>query len=391
MPKSLKENTNIKKHDRTDKVYCHESYAQELYDLMCGYETHVKDIQIGQSLRALDLKVLKSGEIEVHTDSGISLYLDMRKEKRYFEAFGIQDFSSEMFSEMSEAGWFKDLFETRNERVIVEGMKGSMRGSLYESHILNVRNEFFKQAKEQTSAYIAKVISKNQGGFFIKVQGIDAFLPGSLAAANKIVDFESYIGKEIPVMVEDYLANSDTFIFSYKKYLDKILPSKLAEIKRNSKHEGIITGTSKYGVFVEFQDIFTGLLHTSEMLPETLEKFNAREYKAGTAIDLWVKDIKDEKLILTEVDPSEKINELENFRSKIEGSIKSLKVISVKPFGVFCEIEENRVGLLPVKEMRKVKKRMEVGEFVNLCISKVDPETGKIYLSALNEKVANEV
>jgi ribosomal protein S1 len=391
MPKSLKENTNIKKHDRTDKVYCHESYAQELYDLMCGYETHVKDIQIGQSLRALDLKVLKSGEIEVHTDSGISLYLDMRKEKRYFEAFGIQDFSSETFAEMSEAGWFKDLFESRNERVIVEGMKGSMRGSLYESHILNVRNEFFRQAKEQTSAYIAKVISKNQGGFFIKVQGIDAFLPGSLAAANKIVDFESYIGKEIPVMVEDYLANSDTFIFSYKKYLDKILPSKLAEIKRNSKHEGIITGTSKYGVFVEFQDIFTGLLHTSEMLPETLEKFNAREYKAGTAIDLWVKDIKDEKLILTEVDPSEKINELENFRSKIEGSIKSLKVISVKPFGVFCEIEENRVGLLPVKEMRKVKKRMEVGEFVNLCISKVDPETGKIYLSALNEKVANEV
>lgn len=391
MPKSLKENTNIKKHDKSDKIYCHESYAQELYDLMCGYETHVKDIQVGQSLRALDLKVLKSGEIEVHTDSGISLYLDMRKEKRYFEAFGIQDFSTDAFTEMSEAGWFEELFKTRNERVIVEGMKGSMRGSLYESHIMNVRSEFFKQAKEQTSAYIAKVISKNQGGFFIKVQGIDAFLPGSLAAANKIVDFESYIGKEIPVMVEDYLANSDTFIFSYKKYLEKILPSKLAEIKRNSKHEGIVTGTSKYGIFVEFQDIFTGLLHTSEMLPETLDKFNAREYKAGTSIDLWVKDIKDEKLILTEVDPSEKINEMENFRSKIEGTIKSLKVISIKPFGVFCEIEENRVGLLPVKEMRKVKKRMEVGEFVNLCISKVDPETGKIYLSALNEKVANEV
>jgi ribosomal protein S1 len=127
------------------------------------------------------------------------------------------------------------------------------------------------------------------------------------------------------------------------------------------------------------------------MLPETLDKFNARDYRAGMTIEAWVKDVKDGKLILTENDPSEKINELEHFKTKIEGTVRSLKVISIKQFGVFCEIEENKVGLLPVKEMRRVSRKIEVGEFYDLCISRVDPETGKIYLSALNEKVTNEV
>jgi ribosomal protein S1 len=391
MPKSLKENKTIKKQDRKDKVYCHEPYAQELYDLLCGIEAPCKDVEVGQTLKAIDLRISKSGEVEVHTDAGISVYLDMRKEKRYFEAFGFEDYSVEHFAELSKAGWFRELFSSREEKITVEGKLGALRGSLYESHINNVRQEFFDQVKKQSTAYVAKVISKNQGGFFIKVQGIEAFLPGSLAAANKIVDFDSYIGKEIPVMVEDYLVNSDTFIFSYKKYLEKILPSKLAEIKKFSRLIGNVTGTSKYGIFVEFEDIFTGLLHTSEMRPETLDKFNTRSYRPGDELELWVKDIKDEKLILTEIDPSEKISEMENFRSKIEGTVRSLKVISVKPFGAFCEIEENRVGLLPVKEIKRITKKMEVGEYYQLCISKVDPETGKIYLSATNERVANEV
>ena len=58
---------------------------------------------------------------------------------------------------------------------------------------------------------------------------------------------------------------------------------------------------------------------------------------------------------------------------------------------MFLEVEEDRIGLLPVREMKKVARNMEVGETYSLCISKVDSESGKIYLSALNEKVTNKV
>lgn len=391
MPKTLQENLTIKKVDRKDKIYCQEPYAQELYDMLCGKPVHVKDINAGEMLVATDLRIGKNGQVEVTTETGISLFLDMRKDKRYFEAIGFTEFDMQQLNELSASGWFKDLFAKRGEKIKVEGQIGEFRGSVYEAYLEKTREEFISQISAQNSYYIAKVISKNQGGFFIKVQGVDAFLPGSLAAANKIVNFDSYIGREVPVMVEDYLKPSDTFIFSYKKYLDKILPGKLAAIEKFSKLEGIITGASKYGIFVEFQEIFTGLLHTSEMESDTLESFNQRRIEPGHPIELWVKDIRDNKLILTEFNPSEKQEEIENFKYKTEGIVKSMKVISVKPFGVFLEVEEDRIGLLPVREMKKIAKKMEVGESYALCVSKVDSETGKIYLTALNEKVSHEI
>lgn len=391
MAKNLKENLTIVKVDQKDKIYCTEPYAQELYDLMSRLPVQIKDIHTGELLRAMDLKIGKGGQVEIYTSTGTFLFLDMRKDKKYFEAIGFNEFDMTQFDELSKSGWFKDLFAEREEMIKVEGNIDELRGSIYEAYLGKTRDEFVTQIGSPTAYYHAKVISKNQGGFFIKVQGVDAFLPGSLAAANKIVDFDSYIGREIPVMVEDYLKNSDTFIFSYKKYLDKILPAKLAEIERYSKLEGIVTGSSKYGIFVEFQEMFTGLLHTSEMENATLESFINRRVEAGQVIEIWVKDIKDNKLILTEFNPAEKQEEIENFKTKSEGTVKSMKVVSIKPFGVFFEVENDRIGLLPIREMKRIAKKMEVGESYPLCISKVDSDSGKIYLSALNEKVVHEI
>lgn len=385
MPKALQENLQIKKHDSKDKIYCQEPYAQEMYDRFYGIDVKSKDVKVGQSIRALDLEVLNTGEVEVHTDAGVDIYIDMRKEKKYFEAIGVTDFSVDNLKRLSKEGAFKELFNEKQEYVVLKGKEGAVRGSLYDSHLSYIKREFMKQISEQNRAYTGKILSKNQGGFFINVGGVDAFLPGSLAAANKIINFDSYIGKEIYVMVEDYLASSDTFIFSYKKYLEKILPSKMASLDRVKKHVGSVTGSSKYGVFVEFEEIFTGLLHSTEMTEKTLAQFNARAYRPGDKIELWIKDIKGDKLILTEIDPSIKNDEMKQYKEKTEGTIKSLKAVSMKPFGVFFEVEKDSIGLLPTKELKKMTKRVEVGEFYDVCISVIDLETGKIYLSAPTE------
>jgi len=385
MPKALVENKTIVKQNSKDKIYCHESYTQEMYDRFNGIDIKPKDVKLGQSLKALDLEVLNTGEVEIHTDAGIDIYLDMRKEKKYFEAIGITDFSIENLKRLSREGVFKYLFKEKDEYVVLKGKEGAERGTLYDSHLSFVRREFTKQITLQSNAYVAKVISKNQGGFFILVGGVEAFLPGSLAAANKIVNFDTFIGKEINVMVEDYLPASDTYIFSYKKYLEKILPSRMAALDRTAKHVGIVTGASKYGIFVEFEEIFTGLLHSTEMTESTLEKFSSYKYRPGDKIELWVKDIKGDKLILTEIDPSQKVDELKTFKDKVEGTVMSVKASSIKPFGVFFEIEKDLVGLLPTKELRKMDVRVEVGEFYPLCISSIEPDTGKIYLSAIND------
>lgn len=387
MAKKLKENCAItKKSGDSSKIYCHEPYAQELYDLMDGTHVAKKDLSHGDILRVIDMKTQNNGEVEITCDNYETLYFSVQKEKKYLDLIGLNEFN---FSTWVDSGECKDYFQSRKTYVSVENVP-NRKGSMYSAHLKTIAREFKEQIIKPTTAYVAKVLSKNQGGFLVEVQGIKAFLPGSLAAANKIVNFDEYIGKEVFVMIEDYLVPSDIFVVSYKKYLDYILPSKLGELERNQYLSGTVTGTSKFGVFIEFDEIYTGLLHVTEMSPETAEKFTRGEFKSGVTVDAWLKDIKDNKLILTENDPSIRQNEMEEFKEKVEGNMHGATIISIKPHGALMEIEKGVLGLLPIKEMKKSGKRLEVGESLDVFIKKVDTSTGKIYLTFNEEKTLAE-
>ena len=377
----MKENTTvIKKPGDNSKIWCQENYAQALYDLMFNINPVSKDMRDGELTRVIDFRVT-GGEIEAICENLNSLFFSKTKERRYFELLG---FDEKKFCAWIESGDHREYLKDHKIYIMVESVE-NRKGSMYAAHLTTIVTEFKEQIANPTSAYVAKVMSKNQGGFIVEVQGVKAFLPGSLAAANKITDFESFIGKEIYVMIEDFLQPSNIFVVSYKKYLDHILPSKLASLEKNQKMTGLITGTSKFGVFVEFEEIFTGLLHTAEMDPLTLDKFNSREFKTGQSMEVWLKDIRDNKLILTQVDPSIRQNEFEQFRETDEGTMKEATIISIKPHGALMEIEKGILGFLPIKEMRKSGKRLTTGESFEVYIKKVDSSTGKIYLTLSNE------
>jgi predicted RNA-binding protein with RPS1 domain len=383
-----KENlTVIKRSGDKTKIYCQEPYAQELYDLMYGRMEAAKDIRNGDLLKIISMKFISEDEVEVLCDNHDTLYFLVQKEKKFFEILGM---TLEIFRDWVTTQDCLDYFKKFKTYIQVENAK-VRKGSLHAAHLQTIAEEFREQIINPTRAYVSKILSKNQGGFLVEVQGIKAFLPGSLAAANKIVDFDEYIGKQIYVMIEDFLASSSIFVVSYKKYLENILPSKLGELERDQYMSGTVTGTSKFGVFVEFDEIFTGLLHVSEMSPTTLEKFNNGEIKSGNNMSIWLKDIRDNKLILTESDPSIRKNEMEEFRGKIEGNFKEATIVSVKPHGALMEVEKGVLGLLPVKEMKKSGRRLSVGESLQVFIKRVDTSTGKIYLTLTDERVTAEV
>lgn len=383
-----KENLSvIKKPGDKTKIYCQEPYAQELYDLISGRVSTVKDIKNGDLLRVIDMKMVSDEEVEVYCDNHDTLYFYLQKERKFLEILGM---TNESFIDWISNQEATDHFKKFKTYIQVENAS-IRKGSLHAAHLQTIAVEFREQIANPTRAYVAKILSKNQGGFLVEVQGIKAFLPGSLAAANKIVNFDDYIGKQIYVMIEDYLTSSNIFVVSYKKYLENILPSKLGELERDQYMTGTVTGTSKFGVFIEFDEIFTGLLHVSEMNFSTLEKFNNHEFRSGQSLSTWLKDIRDNKLILTEIDPSIRKNEMEEFKGKIEGNFKEAVIVSVKPHGALMEIEKGVLGLLPVKEMKKSGRRLAVGESLQVFIKRVDTSTGKIYLTLTDEHVTAEV
>jgi small subunit ribosomal protein S1 len=229
-----------------------------------------------------------------------------------------------------------------------QGVKGSLSKGLAEK----MKHEFYNQIKLQNKAYVATVLAKNRGGFLVDIYGVEAFLPGSLAAPNKIVDFDQFIGTQVNVMIEDYLKSIGTFIVSNKKYIKHILPIKIKELDHNIKYVGIVTDTAKFGIFIEIEEFFTGLLHTSKMDEETLRAFRNNEFSSHDPIDVYIKEINDKnKIVLSSHTPEqqEHIDKLEAIAKEIafkEATENAFKVgesydgliTSVKMYGAFARI-----------------------------------------------------
>jgi ribosomal protein S1 len=365
------------------KIYCHEGYAEDLAKLYASItDVANKEPQLGEVYRVIDIKPSKNCDELLVTLSGfLDATINIEQEKKFFQYLNmsVDDF---MFSLETEEG--RRAFVNEDYHVRVESIHPHVKVSLYEGQLSHIKKEFFEQINDPKSAYYGTITGKNQGGFIITVLGVNGFLPGSLAAANVVRDFDNMIGKTIPVMVEDYLNESSTFVFSYKKYLSHILPSKIAQIDVEKKYEGEITGMTKYGMFIEFDEIFTGLLHTSKMTNELKDKFKNFEFQPGDRVEFWIKEITpDKKIILTDEDPSTRRKELEDFKEKNLGIIRGGEIVSIQPFGALVKLQKDIVGLISQKEIKSKKKRFNIGDNVMVTVEKVHND--KIFLTLPNE------
>lgn len=362
-----------------DKIYSHEPYALDMYEAIFLDKTlYSKEVEIGGTRKIIDVLYVKGTEVQVVLEGMIDCTLDFRSEKLFAKKLGrtTQDILELLGSEEGKESFVNDKYN-----VTIESITPYVRGSISRGEIEQLRNEFFSDLKTPKAAYICKLLEKNGGGFLIDVQGVKGFLPGSLAATNIVRDFDSMIGKEIPVVVEDYLKDSDTFVFSYKKYVSMILPSKIEELDLTKEVSGTITGVTKFGIFIEFEDIFTGLLHSSKMTGDCKEKFNAGEFKSGQTFDkFWIKEITAEKkLILTDEDPSIRFAEMEEFSKNNVGTIKGGEVVAVQPFGTLVKLQKDICGLISQKEIKTKKKKLAVGDTIMVSIDRVKDD--KVFLS----------
>ena len=371
-----------KKLAKYGKIYCYEPYAEELAKLYAGMEEVAnKEPQVGEIFKIVDARVGTNRELIVRLTGFIDATVNLEQEKKFLALLGMTE--EELVNSLkTEDG--RRHFCAQEYHVRIEIIKPYVKVSLYEGVLSHIKNDFFDQIKNPKSAYYGTITGKNQGGFIIAVQGINGFLPGSLAAANVVRDFDSMIGKTVPVMVEDYLVESSTFVFSYKKYLTHVLPSKIESLDLDAKYTGTITGLAKYGIFVEFDEIFTGLLHSSKMSPELKDKFKSFGFNPGDTIDFWIREITpDKKIILSDEDPSFRRKELEEFKDQNLGIIRGGEVVSIQPFGALIKLQKDIVGLIAQKEIKMKKKRFNVGDTVMVTVDRVYND--KIFLSLPNE------
>jgi len=376
-------NTKIKGLDLKTRVFSHEPYAQEQFDLYNQSVTKSvrKDLTKGDCVSVVEISSIDKDRMVIELIGGLTVDIDLNREKRFVQVYGYQ--TPEEFANVLSSPDIRKNFVSSGFYAYVIESSPSLKISLWQGHIKKTKDEFMEQIGNPTKAYVAKVMNCNRGGYFVEVAGVEAFMPGSLAAPNKIMDFQTLVGKEVIVMVEDFLKEMNSFIVSHKKYIEHVLPKKIAELDMNKVYSGSITGASKFGIFAEFGDIFTGLLHHSKMKEDTLKKFRNREVKPGDPISFYIGEVtKDNRIILTEESPEEKKQKIQAFIESSKEKVLEASIAAVMNFGVIVNIGDI-AGIIPSKEFRL--RKISTRNFVTGDLIKVK------FLESKDDKITFEL
>jgi len=359
-----KHNKKIKVKNDKDKVFSHEPNAQHLYDLI---NDTTKELLIPNEGHLVKGTIDSIGNRYAYVDIGWreSALLDLHKEKpEYIESFSVN-------AEID---------------VIIKRSNLHRSGELevsYSEAIKHVKYREIFDSIGQPTAYLAYVKELIHGGYFLDIEGVRCFMPGSLGGVNKLVNFEELLDTSIYVCPINYSKEKDYIVVSHRDYLRALIPQALDAIDPGDAFGGFVTGTTRFGVFVEFNKCLTGLIHKSDLDEEDLHKFNNRTLTPGDEIDFTVKELaSNDRIILTQkefipvMDPWNDVLEKYNIPSEVTGKIRKKT-----KYGLFIELEPKIVGLLHVSDIPEFIDidGLEEGEDITLNLIKIEPESKKVF------------
>jgi ribosomal protein S1 len=225
---------------------------------------------------------------------------------------------------------------------------------------------------------IGKIKSSNPAGYDVEIihDGItlSGFMPNTLAGINKLYDSESIVGQQLELMIESYSKEEGTYIVSRRKYLNTLIPDAIKALSNEEVYTGRVTGTTPFGVFVEFNDCLTGMIHKANIREDWQERIS--EIKPGMEIEFYVKEIVKERIILTQILRETLWDTIKN------GQVLNGRVRDTKQFGVLISLDEETMGLIHTSELEKLNKKFVSGHDVRVKVLAVDRQNRKIFLTA---------
>ena len=81
---------------------------------------------------------------------------------------------------------------------------------------------------------------------------LPGFMPNTLAGINKLSSPEAIVGQTFEVMIESFSSEEGTYIVSRRRYLQTLIPQAIKQLMNGVVYEGTVTGTTAFGIFVEF-------------------------------------------------------------------------------------------------------------------------------------------
>jgi 4-hydroxy-3-methylbut-2-enyl diphosphate reductase len=332
--------------------------------------------ELSKLYNSIKMSIPNSGDIVSAEYTGISANQYVLSVTGYKDDIRIESRASEAkYLKNVNIGDFIDVLviDVNNDDFFI---KGSI-AELYES-----RAHQNLKSLEEGASVTAHIKSLNPAGYDVEILHggvtLPAFMPNTIAGINKLYDPTSIVGQTFEVMIESYSEQEGTYIVSRRKYLQSLIPDAVKSLEYNVAYDGHVTGTTPFGVFVEFNECLTGMIHKANINPDWSDRIS--EIKPGFEITFYIKEIiKDRhipKLILTQVLRESLWDNIKN------GQIIEGKVKDIKPFGTLVNLDEETVGLIHSSEMDKLGKiKFEPEQNLKVRVLSVDRTARKIFLT----------
>ena len=230
---------------------------------------------------------------------------------------------------------------------------------------------------------------KVKGGFTVDVNGIRAFLPGSLVDVRPVRDTTHLEGKELEFKVIKLDQKRNNVVVSRRSVLEAENSAErealLESLQEGQQVKGIVKNLTDYGAFVDLGGV-DGLLHITDMAWKRI-KHPSEIVNVGDEIDVKVLKYDRERnrvsLGLKQLgeDPWVAIKARYPENTRVVA-----RVTNLTDYGCFAELEEGVEGLVHVSEMDWTNKNIHpskvvnVGDEVEVMVLDIDEERRRISL-----------
>ncbi|MFM7506794.1 MAG: 30S ribosomal protein S1 [Rubrivivax sp.] len=246
-----------------------------------------------------------------------------------------------------------------------------------------------ENALESGEFVTGTVSGKVKGGLTVLVNGIRAFLPGSLLDTRPVKDMSPFEGKTMEFKVIKLDRKRNNVVLSRRAVVEASMGEERAKLLQTLTEGAIVHGVVKniteYGAFVDLGGI-DGLLHITDMawrrvrhpsevvtvgqeLSAKVLKFDAEKNR----VSLGIKQLGD--------DPWHGVSRRYPNGTRLFG-----KITNIADYGAFVEIEPGIEGLVHVSEMDWTNKNVapakvvSLGEEVEVMVLEIDEDKRRISL-----------
>ena len=226
-----------------------------------------------------------------------------------------------------------------------------------------------EKALDSAELVAGTITGKVKGGLTVMINGIRAFLPGSLVDTRPVKDTTPFEGKTMDFKVIKLDRKRNNVVVSRRAVVEASMGEERAKLLDNLKEGAVVKGTVKnitdYGAFVDLGGI-DGLLHITDLAWRRV-RHPSEVVQVGQEITAKVLKFDQEKnrvsLGVKQLGEDPWVGLARRYP---QGTRLFGKITNITDYGAFVEIEAGIEGLVHVSEMDWTNKNVDPKKVVNL-------------------------